>query len=242
MMECYQRGLVSREDLDGIDLTWGNLPAICRLVKKIAYRDGVGDILAEGLKLAPSKMGRGTEKYAMTGKGVAITSYEPRGSLQDAVELAVCPVGEIHGARGGAHWMACDSLTTCGFLVRVIHGVFGWDNFAVQFIRAATGWDVTAEEWKDMVRRLQWMERCNCIREGYIPTRDDIMPDRFFDETIYSKYGEPKVLSRKEFNEFREKTYLSMELTPQGIPPRQMLKDLGMDFVIPVLDEKLGSW
>jgi len=45
------------------------------------------------------------------------------------------------------------------------------------------------------------------------------MPDRFFDETIYNKYGEPKVLSRKEFFELREKTYLSFELTPRESLP-----------------------
>jgi aldehyde:ferredoxin oxidoreductase len=242
MMECYQRGLVTREDLEGIDLTWGNLPAICKLVKKIAYREGIGDILADGLKLAPPKMGRGTEKYAMTGKGVAITSYEPRGSIQEAIELAVVPVGELHGARGAPRWMACDSLTTCGFLIRPLHQVFGWDNFAVQFLQPATGWDLNQDDWKDMVRRVQFMERCNCIREGYVPTRDDMLPDRFFEETIYSKYGEPKILGRKDFNELREKTYLSLELTPQGIPSRDLLKKLDMDFVIPAMEKQIGTW
>ena len=242
MMECYQRGLISREELDGIDLTWGNLEAICKLVLKIAHREGIGAILADGLKLAPPKIGRGTEKYAMTGKGVAITSYEPRGSLQEAVDLVVVPVGELHGARGAARWMACDSLTICAFLIRPLHEVFGWDTFAVQFLRATTSWDVTDEEWKDMVRRLQFMERCNCIRDGYVPLRDDVLPDRFFEETIYSKYGEPKVLNREAFLELRKKTYLSYELTAAGIPPREALKRLEMDFVIPEMDKQLGKW
>ncbi len=242
MMECYDRGLISKDDLDGIDLTWGNLPAICKLVKKIAYREGIGNILAEGLKLAPPKIGKGTEKYAMTGKGVAITSYEPRGSMQDAVDLVVCPVGELHGARGAARWMACDGLTICAFLIRPLHSVFGWDDFAVKFLRATTGWDVTPAEWQDMVQRLQLMERCNCIREGLVPERDDILPDRFFEETIYSKYGKPKILNKDEFMEFRKKTYLSYELTPQGIPPRESLQRLGMEFVIPEMEKRLGKW
>lgn len=242
MMECYQRGLVTREDLDGIDLTWGNLPAICALLKKIAYREGIGAVLAEGLKLAPPKIGKGTEKYAITGKGVAITSYEPRGSIQDAIDLAVVPVGELHGARGGERWMAADGLTVCGFLIKVLHQVFGWDDFALQFLPPATGWDLDRKEWTDIVRRVQFMERCNCIREGYLPTRDDVMPDRFFDETIHNKYGEPKVLDREQFLELREKTYLQLELTPEGIPSREKLEELGMDFVIPVLESQLGSW
>ena len=62
MMECYQRGIVSREELDGIDLTWGNVPAICAILKKIAYRQGIGDLLAEGLKLASARLGRGSEQ------------------------------------------------------------------------------------------------------------------------------------------------------------------------------------
>lgn len=242
MMECYQKGLVTQKDLEGIDLTWGNLSAICDLVKKIAYREGIGDVLANGLKIAPSQMGCGTEKYAMTGKGVAITSYEPRGSIQEAIDLAVVPVGELHGGRGGPRWMACDSLTTCGFLIRPLHQVFGWDNFAVQFLRPATGWDLGQEDWKDMVRRIQFMERCNCIREGYVPTRDDVLPDRFFEETIYSKYGEPKILNRDDFLALREKTYLSFELTPQGIPPRDLLRKLDMDFVIPAMEKQIGTW
>ena len=65
MMECYDRGLVTKEDLDGVELTWGNLEAICKLLKKIAFREGVGDKLAEGLKLAPDRFGGGERKYAM---------------------------------------------------------------------------------------------------------------------------------------------------------------------------------
>ena len=242
MMECYQRGLVSREDLDGIDLTWGNLEAICKLVKKIAYREGIGNILAEGLKLAPPLIGKGTEKYAITSKGVAITSYELRGSLQEAVDMAVVPVGELHGARGAARWMACDALTVCGFMIRPLHEVFGWDNVGLEFLPATAGWEVTSEEWHDMVQRMRLMERCNCIREGYIPERDDMIPDRFFEETIYSKYGNPKILNREEFLEFRKKTYLSYELNPQGIPSRESLERLGMDFVIPEMEKRLGPW
>ena len=85
------------------------------------------------------------------------------------------------------------------------------------------------------------MERCVSIREGCLPVRDDILPDRFFDEVIYSKYGEPKVLDRKKFLEMREKTYLGFGLNAKGIPARKTLKDLDMEFVLPALEEKLGS-
>ena len=86
------------------------------------------------------------------------------------------------------------------------------------------------------------MERCYCMREGYVPESDDVLPDRFFDETIYNKYGEPKILKKDEFLERREKTYLSFELNRNGTPPKENLKKLGMDFVIPTLEKTLGSW
>ena len=240
MMECYQRGLISKEELGGIDLTWGNLPAICKLLKKIAYREGIGDILAEGLKLAPPKLKKEMAQYAMTGKGVAITSYEPRGSLQDAIDLAVVPVGELHAGRGIPKRVILDSLTLCAFLRHNIQEVFGLDKFIRDMLHGACGWDVSQEEWLDIVRRGAYMERCYCLREGYVPMRDDVMPDRFFEETIYNKYGEPKVLKREEFMDKREKTYLSFELNRNGIPPKENLKKLGMEFVIPILEKTLG--
>ena len=73
MVECYERGLVARDDLNGFELIWGNPEAICKLLMKIAYREGIGGILAEGLKFAPEKIGKESRKSAMTNKGVAIT-------------------------------------------------------------------------------------------------------------------------------------------------------------------------
>ena len=242
MMECYQRGLISKEELDGIDLAWGNLPAICKLLKKIAYRDGIGNILAEGLKLAPLKMKKEMAEYAITRKGVAITSYEPRGSMQDAIDLAVVPVGELHAGRGIPKRVACDSLTICAFLRNHIQQIFGLDKFARDMLHGTCGWDVSQEEWLDMVRRGAYMERCYCIREGYVPVRDDILPERFFEETIYNKYGDPKILKKDEFLERREKTYFSFELNRNGIPPKENLRKLGMDFIIPTLEKTLGTW
>ena len=241
MMECYQRGIVTRKDLDGIDLTWGSVPAICKLVKKIAYREGIGDLLAEGLKLAPPKLGRGSEKYAIHCKGVAITSYEPRGSMQEGVELATCPVGSLHGGRGSPERIAYDSLTLCTFLRPSVNQVFGFENYVAEMLRATYDWEVSEEEWKNIIRRMSYMERCYSIREGYRPERDDLLPERFYTETIYNKYGEPKSMDRNVFMEWRNKLYLSYELDPNGLPPKDLLKKLGMDFVIPTLEKAARS-
>jgi len=242
MMECYEKGLMTKEDLDGIELTWGNIEAICALVKKIAFRDGIGDPLAEGLKLAPDQIQKSERKYAMTHKGVAITSYEPRGSLSDAIGLALNPVGELHGGRGDPVRIMFDSLTTCSFLRHELPAVFGsLDNWGRSMLEGACGWRVSDKEWRNLMLRVSIMERCLCIREGYIPARDDILPDRFFNETLYGKYGEPKALSRGKFLEARKKTYLAFGLNEDGIPTRKILRGLDMDFVIPTLEKKLGK-
>ena len=240
MMECFQRGLITREDLGGIDLAWGDLEAICRLLKKIVYREGIGNTLAEGLKIAPRKIGKGTEAYAMTYKGTAITSYEPRGSMADALALACTAVGELHGGRGIPERIMCDSLTTCAFLRRMLKAVFGsMTSWAVPMLNAACGWELTSEDWDTTVLRAATMERCVSMREGYVPARDDILPRRFFEETIYNKYGEAKILNREQFLEERSAFYRLCGLRDNGIPSKELLEELGLEFTIPVLEQEL---
>lgn len=243
MMECYDRGLVTREDLDGIELTWGNLEAICALLKKIAYREGIGNVLAEGLKIAAEKLGTETGPYAMTHKGVAITSYEPRGSLTDALALACTPVGELHGDRGAPERVMYDSLTTCSFLRGTLKKVFGSIGgtaaWGLPMLNAATGWGIKPQEWGILVARCAVMERCYSIREGYVPARDDTLPARFFEETIFSKYGEPKLLDREEFLKERKWIYRSYGLSEDGMPTVDLLEKVGLEFTIAELEDKL---
>ena len=242
MMECYDRGLVTKEDLGGIDLTWGNLEAICQLLKKIAFREGIGDKLAEGLKFAPDLIPGADRKYAMTHKGIAITSYEPRGSLSDAIGLAINPVGELHAGRGTPERVAIDSLTLCSFLRQEIPLVFGSvSSWGRAMLEGAAGWELSEQDWNDLLLRSALMERCLCIREGYVPSRDDQLPDRFFDEVIHSKYGEPKVLDREKYLQARRKSYLSFGLNEDGLPSRATLERLDLGFAVPVLERRLGA-
>jgi aldehyde:ferredoxin oxidoreductase len=240
MMECYEKGLVAKEDLDGIDLAWGNLESICALLKKVAYREGIGNILADGLKFAPGKIGKGTEKYAMTGKGVAISSYEPRGSSKEALNLAGTAVGELHGGRGSLERVMYDSMTSCSFWRRTLPEIFGsTGDWGISMLNAACGWNLTMEDWKKLELRGATMERCFSIREGYVPQRDDMLPDRFFEERITNKYGESKILKREEFLEERKKVYRSYGLQDDGTPSTDLLEDLGLEFTIPVLEQIL---
>lgn len=77
-MELYQRGILSQKDTDGLDLTWGNSEAVLQLIEKIAYRQGFGDLLADGVVKAAERIGRGSEKYALHVKGLEIFQADPR--------------------------------------------------------------------------------------------------------------------------------------------------------------------
>jgi aldehyde:ferredoxin oxidoreductase len=77
-MECYERGLIGREDTDGIELTWGNAEAIVAMVEKVAKREGFGALLADGAQKAAERIGKGAEKYAVAIRGKSLAFHDPR--------------------------------------------------------------------------------------------------------------------------------------------------------------------
>lgn len=95
-MECYEKGILTKEDTDGLDLTFGNEKAFLRIIEKIANRDGIGDILAEGAYRAAQKFGGDAPKYAMTSKKLEFAAHEGRGKWNVALGYAVSPNGADH--------------------------------------------------------------------------------------------------------------------------------------------------
>jgi len=77
-LECYENGIINKDDTDGLELTWGNAEAIIKLLKKIISRDGIGDKLADGCKVASEKIGKGSEKYAMHSMGQELPMHDPK--------------------------------------------------------------------------------------------------------------------------------------------------------------------
>lgn len=79
MMDCYANGLLSLQDLDGSDMTWGNVDAAIEMVKKIAHREGFGDRAAEGSQALAASIGEAADKYVVTVKGLELPMHDPRG-------------------------------------------------------------------------------------------------------------------------------------------------------------------
>ena len=104
-MECYEKGLISQEDADGLDLTWGNADILPLLVEKISKREGIGELLAEGVLRAAKKIGQGAEKIAIHCKGLEGAAHDPRSGKALAVTYGTANRGmcHIHPLEGMAY-------------------------------------------------------------------------------------------------------------------------------------------
>jgi aldehyde:ferredoxin oxidoreductase len=97
VMECFEKELLSLKDLDGLTMQWGNAAAMVKLLEKTCRREGIGDVLAEGVKRAAEKIGKGSEAFAIHVRGQEIAMHESRGKKGLALLYTAA------GPRGGVH-------------------------------------------------------------------------------------------------------------------------------------------
>ena len=97
-IEAYERGIITEEDAGGIRLRWGDPEVTLTLIEKIVRKEGIGRLLAEGVKRASEKLGKGSEEFACHGKGLEIPAHDPRGTSKSlAIQYAVGnPRGACH--------------------------------------------------------------------------------------------------------------------------------------------------
>ncbi len=95
-MEAFEKGILTLEDTGGIDLRFGNADALVRVTGMIARREGIGDLLAEGVKRASEKVGKGSEFFAVHAKGQEYPMHEPRLKRGMAIGYAISPTGADH--------------------------------------------------------------------------------------------------------------------------------------------------
>jgi aldehyde:ferredoxin oxidoreductase len=95
-MECFEHGLLTLEDTDGVELRFGNADAMVTMVERIALRKGVGDLLAEGVKRAAERIGGDAHRFAIHVKGQELPMHEPRGKYNVGMGYAVSEIGADH--------------------------------------------------------------------------------------------------------------------------------------------------
>jgi len=211
-MECYEKGIITKNETDGLDLTWGNYDAMLKLIKKIAFREGFGSVLAEGIKNAALKIGGDAEKYAIHVKGMDCVTIDPRRykvynfryavasrgadhlrlqTLTDLDELDRMPLTE--SAKLVVWWenlmSAIDSTGMCKF---TLGGLFSSTRqiaekkalkCASKLYSAATGVEIGPEELLLVGERITNVERLFNLKMG-LKRDDDKLPRRFLEEPL----------------------------------------------------------
>ena len=188
VMECYERGLLTAKDLDGLEMRWGNAETTRKLLHKIAHREGVGNLLAEGVKHAAHQFGGEAVKCAIfTEKGSTPRGHDHRamwGEMFDAcvsgtgtIECGMVPFREEYGlppkmdpfsgidvsttaGKGNGRFVFQDSLVVCKFTTQVPLAKIA------ELVNAATGWDFGVEECLSVGRRIVNLLRVHNLRCG----------------------------------------------------------------------------
>jgi len=123
--ECFENGVLTLEDTGGIDLTWGNAQGIIALVEKMVTREGIGDILADGVKAASERIGKGSSAFAVSAGGQEPAMHDPRNDPGFGLHASIEPTPGRHtiGAQQYyelyALWKKVKGLPKPGLLIRV---------------------------------------------------------------------------------------------------------------------------
>jgi aldehyde:ferredoxin oxidoreductase len=191
VMECYEKGILTKEDTDGLEMTWGNVPSIRALLRKIAYRDGIGDLLADGVRKASEKLGRGSEDLAVyTMKGNTPRSHDDRARWNEMIDVCLSDTGTIAigvATRQEEQGAPVDYDLFDGEKVSEVAGktagrmtfedCVGMCRFncrtslvpMVNAVAAATGWDITPTEAMEVGRRTLNLWRAFNVKRGLTP-------------------------------------------------------------------------
>ncbi len=243
--ELFQRGVLSKKDLDGIELRWGDAEAFASLAKKIAFREGIGDLLAEGTYRAALKIGKMKGKdvmqYAVQSKGIGIGAHGIRSGQDFSTEIGyACSVqcGDhtsmtdlpIDG-HGSEVWEVFnDSAVVCNF-----NGFGLPKNFKFDFYNAVTGLNLTREDWakRGGLKTLQ-IQRALLLLGGpdlkWNPKIHDDNPSRFYEPLPSGPY-KGKAADRTSVRENVQKYYEQAGWDKNGVPKCETLKNLELENV-----------
>jgi len=263
-MDCYENGILTKKDLGGIDARFGNHEALVQLIEKIGKREGIGDILAEGVKIAGEKIGRGAEKLAQHIKGVEVTGYDLRCLKTAALGFAVSFRGADHNRHGAYsfdvkgkvnrltvekgrgklvkdmedQYTIIDSLIVCKFSRGTYYKEI--EDMA-KLYRLVTGFEVSAEDLRLSGERINNVARLFNIREG-LGRKDDTLPYKVMHLPVPDE-GPSKgaYVSQKELDFLLDDYYETRGWNKEGIPTVQKLKELKMDKLIPIVEKKIGK-
>jgi aldehyde:ferredoxin oxidoreductase len=250
-MDCYENGILSKKDLGGIEANFGNSEALLQLLEKMGKREGIGDILAEGVRIAGQKIGKGAEKLAQHIKGLEVTGYDLRCLKTAALGFAVSFRGADHNRHGAYAFDVKGKVDRLkaekgrGKMVRDMENLYALiDSFIVcKFSRGTyykglsdmaklytlvTGIEMTSKELDKSGARINTVARLVNIREG-LGRKDDTLPWKVMNMPIPDEGPvQGAVVKQKELDLLLDDYYVSRGWTLEGVPKLATLKNLGM--------------
>lgn len=259
-MELFEKGILGTADTGGLELRFGNHEAMGTLLRLMAFREGIGDILADGTKAAAEVIGKGADKYAMHVKGLELPGYDVRGAKAHGLNYATSYTGADHN-RGYAFqeifgipipqevdrfaaegkgkltkWnqdvrsATCDAPTMCAFLLDMAVPAIATQNTA-SLMEAVTALKYAPEEIQTVGERINNLARAFNVREGFT-REDDTLPERLMTEPLKEGTSKGHFISRDDLKQMLDEYYTDRGWDlDTGIPAREKLEELGLGYV-----------
>jgi aldehyde:ferredoxin oxidoreductase len=250
VMECYERGILTEEDTNGLELKFGNYHAIMELLELMAHKNGFGAFCAKGVKLMAQELNRDTERYAMHVKGLELPAYDPRAGWGSAITYSVTPRGGCHRRAWPPSVELLDGLNPFKIegkakIVRdlmnqrsLMHSLIVCDMIGSRINLNEDGWAnyiniVVGSNYngKDLLKQSEIVEtlirRIN-IREGF-SSKDDYLPLRMLEESLPDGPPSEKVIGTANFLKMRAEYYTCRGWDEDGIPTTETIMNFDCD-------------
>ena len=256
-MELYEKGIITKDDLGGIDLKWGNADAMIAMVTQIAHREGFGAILADGVQAAAKKIGKGAEKYAMHVKGLELPAYDVRGAKAHGLNYATGYTGADHclgyafqevfsipvpyavdrfeyKGKGkltkwnqDTHSVCLDAAPLCAFIMHMALAGFCHKNTA-DLSNGLVGTNFTPEDMMLVGERMNNAAKIFNIGAGFTRA-DDTLPERLKTEAMKEGGSKGHVVAEADLQAMLDEYYEERGWTKEGVPTKERLISLGME-------------
>jgi len=247
-IESYEKGIISKQDLNGNVIGWGKPKELAKLTEDIAYRKHkVSKVLSEGVKGASEKLGKNSKDFAVHVNGLEIPGYDPRGTFGMGLAYATSDRGACHQrawtvkaelydpdlerfsfekkaqiVKDVQDERACFfSLVLCDF------APISEEN-CVDMWNYSTGFDHTVESYLECGERIWNLIRLFNLREGHDPINDKL-PKRLFKDPFTKGPTKGVLLSDKEFQKSLKEYYQIRGWNENGIPTKEKLSRLGLE-------------
>ena len=253
-MELAEKGILTKDEIGDLNLAFGNAETLMTLLRQMAYRQGLGELLADGVRRAAERIGHGSEKFAMHVKGLELPAYDVRGAKAHGLNYATAYSGADHN-RGYAFqeifsipvpyevdrlaiegkgvltkWnqdirtATSDCPTMCVFLLDMAVAPTAGQNTAA-LMEAVTGIKLTPEEVETAGERINNLAKMFNVREGFTRA-DDTLPERLMTEPLKDGASKGQMISSQDLDAMLDEYYQARGWDSNGTPTREKLEQL----------------